>query len=163
MLEHLFLRGLDLGERRLDGDDERLGAAEHVGLVGGDERVDGTDHLAAGILALGALKELDATRGASRHGNGHAATCGVLTGGTAHGLRGHGGRYQPKRHALAAAHNGGQHNVGRSAQQDEHDALGRFLERFEQRIGGVGTQLLGTVDDVDLCLGADGREGHVVE
>ncbi len=37
LLEYLFLRGLDLGERRLDGDDERLGATEHVGLVGGNE------------------------------------------------------------------------------------------------------------------------------
>ena len=34
---------------------------------------------------------------------------------------------------------------------------------FEQRVGGVGAQLLGTVDDVDLCLGADGRQRHVVE
>ena len=116
MLEHLFLCGLDLGERRLDGDDKRLGAAEHIGLVGGDERVDGTDHLTTGVLALGALKELDTARGAARHGDGHAAARGILTGGAAHGLRGHGGRHQPKRHALAAAHNGGQHHVGRSAQ-----------------------------------------------
>ena len=120
-------------------------------------------HLATGVLALGALEELDTTRGASRHGDGHAAARGILTGGAAHGLRGHSGRHQPKRHALAAAHDGGQHHVGRGAQQDEHDALGRFLERFEQRVGGVGAQLLGTVDDVDLRLGADGRQGHVVE
>ena len=72
LLEHLFLRGLDLGERSLNGDDERLGAAEYIGLVGGDERIDGADHLAASILALGALKELDAARGAPRHGDRHA-------------------------------------------------------------------------------------------
>ena len=163
MLEHLFLRGLDLGERRFDGDDERLGATEHIGLVGGDERVDGTDHLATGVLALGALEELDATRGASRYGDGHAATRRVLTGGAAHDLRGDGGRHQPKRHALAAAHDGGQHHVCRGAQQDKHNALGRLLECFEQCVGGVGAQLLGTVNDVDLGLGADGRQGYVVE
>ena len=163
MLKHLFLRGLDLGERRLNGDDERLGATEHIGLVGGDERVDGANHLTAGVLALSALEELDATRGASRHGDGHAATRRVLTGGAAHGLRGDGGRHQPKRHALAAAHDGGQHHVCRGAQQDKHNALGRLLECFEQCVGGVGAQLLGTVDDVDLGLGTDGRQGHVVE
>ena len=163
MLEYLFLRGFDLGERSLNGDDERLGATEYVGLVGGNERVDGADHLAASILALGALKELDAACGASRHGDRHAATREVLTRRATHGTRGHGGRHQPKRHALAAAHDGGQHHVCRGAQQDEHNALGRLLERLEQCVGGVGAQLLGTVDDVDLGLGADGRQRHVVE
>ena len=163
LLEHLFLCGLDLGERRLNGDDERLGATEYVGLVGGNERVDGADHLAASILALGALKELDAACGASRHGDRHAATREVLTRRATHGTRGHGGRHQPKRHALAAAHDGGQHHVRRGAQQDEHNALGRLLECLEQCVGGVGAQLLGTVDDVDLGLGADGRQRHVIE
>ena len=163
MLEHLFLRGLDLGERRLNGDDERLGAAEHIGLIGSDERIDGTDHLAASILALGALEELDAARWAPRHGNSHATTRDILTGSAAHGTRGDGRRYQPKRHALAAAHDGGQHHVCRGAQQDEHNALGRLLECFEQCVGGIGAQLLGTVDDVDLGLGTDGRQRHVIE
>ena len=163
MLEHLFLRGLDLGERSLNGDDERLGAAEYIGLVGSDERIDGADHLAASILALGALKELDAARGAPRHGDRHATACEILARRAAHGLRGHGGRHQPKRHALAAAHDGGQHHVCRGAQQDKHNALGRLLERLEQCVGGVGAQLIGTVDDVDLGLGTDGRQRHVVE
>ena len=62
-----------------------------------------------------------------------------------------------------AAHDGGQHHVCRGAQQDEHNALGRLLECFEQCVGGVGAQLLGTVDDVDLGLGTDGRQKHIVE
>ena len=93
----------------------------------------------------------------------HAATREILTRRAAHGLRGHGGRHQPKRHALTAAHDGGQHHVCRGAQQDEHNALGRLLECLEQRVGGVSAQLLGTIDDVDLGLGTDGRQRHVIE
>ena len=64
---------------------------------------------------------------------------------------------------LAARDDGGKHRVRRGSQQDQRHARRRLLKRLEQRVRGVRAQLLGAVDDIHLCFGADGGERDVLE
>lgn len=156
MLQDRLLGRFNLGERRLDRTHEVLGGGQDVGLVGMGEQVHGAHHGTAGCLAFAALEELDRAGGTAGNRDGHTAFARGQAGGVLDGRGGVFERERAERHALAARHDRGQHDIGTRAEQDERHSGGRLLKRLEQRVSGVGAQLLGAVDDIDLSLGTDG-------
>ena len=68
------MRRLNLGKRGFHRNDECLRRRENVCLVGMGKRVDGAQHLATCLLALGALEKRTRPGGASRDGDRHTAT-----------------------------------------------------------------------------------------
>ena len=65
--------------------------------------------------------------------------------------------------ALATRMDGLRHFLRIGGGQDEHHVIGRFLQRFEQRVERRDGQHVDLVDDIDLVAAARGRELHAVD
>jgi len=163
LLQNRLLGRLHFCERRVDGNHKVFSDRENVRLVRMAQGIYRPHHLTTGLLPLRVLEKLDSARGAAGNGHRHAAALRGRARGALDRLRGAHRRDRAKRHALAARHDGGQNHLCACSQQNKRHARRRLLKRFEQRVGRVGAQLFGTVDDVDLAAGADGRQGNVLQ
>lgn len=120
------------------------------------------EHPGAELQALVGLQELHragdgAIAGLQRHARLLGACARVLH----HDARRLGNRDGAERHHLAARDDGGQHAFAGAREQDEHHVGGRLLERFQERVGRLHAEQVHSIEDVDLAICLDGRQGRV--